>query len=505
VKTENEEFLIRAKNRNYYADELSNIIIRSDNKGKIVRLSDIATIRDKFSETPLSSSVDGNKAIIITVSSTNDEDLTKSAQQIRNYIDEFNAKNQNLKLTSLQDRSKVLRQRTNLLLENGAIGIFLVLILLSIFLNIRLAFWVAFGLPISFLGMLIFAGQAGVTINLMSLFGMIVVVGILVDDGIVIAENIYQNFEKGKSPAQAAIDGTIEVLPAILSAILTTIIAFGTLLFLDGQVSEFFGEVAIVVILTLMVSLIEALIILPSHLAHSKALVTKRKVNENFISRVFKSMRKINKKGNDLMFWLRDKLYSPILIFALRNRFLSFAGFIAALLLTIGSIGGGIIGVTFFPTVASDIVTVDLNMPKGTNVKITDSIISIIEDKVWIVGAELSEEFMKNDEIIESVILTFVPLGMFKSTVTMSLATVGKKVTPIIPPPIDPIVKSNAAINPAKLKNLFLKANINIGLYNLSLSQNIKSLPFLFIFLIDLNTLLIKFSFTFLLVTSAFE
>ena len=224
VKTENEEFLIRAKNRNYYADELSNIIIRSDNKGKIVRLSDIAVIRDKFSETPLSSSVDGNKAIIITVSSTNDEDLTKSAEQIRNYIDEFNAKNQNLKLTSLQDRSKVLRQRTNLLLRNGTIGIFLVLILLSIFLNIRLAFWVAFGLPISFLGMLIFAGQVGVTINLMSLFGMIVVVGILVDDGIVIAENIYQNFEKGKSPAQAAIDGTIEVLPAILSAILTTII-----------------------------------------------------------------------------------------------------------------------------------------------------------------------------------------------------------------------------------------------------------------------------------------
>ena len=126
---------------------------------------------------------------------------------------------------------------------------------------------------------------------------MIVVVGILVDDGIVIAENIYQNFEKGKSPAQAAIDGTMEVLPAILSAILTTIIAFGTLLLLDGQVSEFFGEVAIIVILTLMVSLIEALIILPSHLSQSKALVAKRKVNKNFISRIFQSMRKINKKG----------------------------------------------------------------------------------------------------------------------------------------------------------------------------------------------------------------
>ena len=130
-------------------------------------------------------------------------------------------KNNELKLTLLRDYSIVLKQRTNLLLENGGIGILLVLILLSIFLNIRLAFWVAFSIPISFLGMLIFAEQFDITINLMSLFGMIVVIGILVDDGIVIAENIYRHYEKGKSPKQAAVDGTLEVLPAIVSAIVT--------------------------------------------------------------------------------------------------------------------------------------------------------------------------------------------------------------------------------------------------------------------------------------------
>ena len=150
-----------------------------------------------------------------------------SAEKINQYIEEFNTINADLKLTALKDYS-ILRQRTNLLLENGGLGIFLVLIFLSLFLNIRLAFWVAFGLPISFLGMLIFAGEFDITINLMSLFGMIVVIGILVDDGIVIAENIFRHYEQGKSPEQAAVDGTMEVLPAIVSAIITTLIAFST-------------------------------------------------------------------------------------------------------------------------------------------------------------------------------------------------------------------------------------------------------------------------------------
>ena len=161
----------------------------------------------------------------MTVLSTKNEDLLESADKIRLYIEDFNKKNKNIQLIKLKDYSEVLRQRTNLLLENGGLGILLVLGLLSLFLNTRLAFWVAFGLPISFLGMLIFAGNFNITINIMSLFGMIVVIGILVDDAIVIAENIYKHFESGKSAADSAVDGTLEVLPAIVSAIITTIIS----------------------------------------------------------------------------------------------------------------------------------------------------------------------------------------------------------------------------------------------------------------------------------------
>ena len=398
IKTSREDFLIRAKNKNYYANELQNIVLKNDNKGKIIRLGDVANIKDQFSDSPTKRFVDYKSSVVLTVSTTNSEDLLESAKTINSFIDNFNDKNENLKLTVLKDYSVSLKQRTNLLLENGGIGIFLVLIFLSLFLNIRLAFWVAFSIPISFLGMLIFAGQFGITINLMSLFGMIVVIGILVDDGIVIAENIYRHYESGKTAEQAAIDGTLEVMPAIVSAIITTIIAFSTLLFLAGDVGNFFGEVAMIVILTLTVSLVEALIILPTHLAHSNALkrdkIEQKKSKFNF----FEKMRLINSKGFQIMDWLRDKIYSPALAFSLQYRFLSLSGFVAALYLTFNSVTSGIIPVDFFPTIASDVVTVNLKMPMGTSEKITDSIISLVEKNAILSGEELENKFMKNDQ-----------------------------------------------------------------------------------------------------------
>jgi multidrug efflux pump subunit AcrB len=301
-------------------------------------------------------------------------------------------------------------------------GMILVLLFLSLFLNTRLAFWVAFGLPIAFLGMFIFAGFFDVTINILSLFGMIIVIGILVDDGIVIAENIYQHYEKGKSPIQAAIDGTIEVIPPIVSAIITTILAFSILLFLDGRIGDFFGEVSVIVILTLAVSLVEALIILPAHLAHSKALRPTEKKEKTGIAKAFAQLRIINKLGDNFMKWMRDKLYSPTLKFVLQYKLLSFGIFTMLLVLTFGSIGGGIIRTSFFPRVASDRVVVELLMPNGTNEKVTDSIISFIEDKAEIVNQEMTEKYLQNSNkmLFENVIMKVGP-GSSAATLTINL------------------------------------------------------------------------------------
>ncbi len=410
IKTDTEEYLIRANNRNYYGDELSNIIIRASNDGKTVRLKDVAVIRDRFAETPNATFFNKQLSVNISITSTNNEDLVTSAEKVKQYIETYNEKHNNVHLDVVRDLSKTLNQRTKLLTENAIIGMVLVLLFLSLFLNTRVAFWVALGLPISFLGMFIFAGFFDVTINVLSLFGMIIVIGILVDDGIVIGENIYQHYEKGKTPIQAAIDGTMEVIPPVVSAIITTLLAFSLFLFLDSRIGEFFGEVSIIVMLTLSVSLIEALIILPAHLAHSKALHTTpiKEKHPSKLKQFFAKMREINKIGDRIMRLLRDKIYTPTLDFVLRFKLLALAIFISLLVLTFGAIGGGIIGVTLFPNVASDTVSIELNMPNGTNVKVTDSIISMIEEKSFIVDKEFTDKYLKGTgkDLFENTILT---------------------------------------------------------------------------------------------------
>ncbi|NNM24364.1 MAG: efflux RND transporter permease subunit, partial [Flavobacteriaceae bacterium] len=422
IKTNAEEYLIRANNRSYYGEELSNLIIRADASGRTIRLKDVSIVRDRFSETPNTSFFNGNLSVNTTITSTNTEDLISSAEKVKAYIEDFNQRYNNVQLNVVSDQSNTLTQRTQLLTENAIMGMVLVLIFLSLFLNTRLAFWVAFGLPIAFLGMFVFAPLFNVTINVLSLFGMIIVIGILVDDGIVIAENIYQHYERGKSPTQAAIDGTMEVIPPIVSAIITTVLAFSIFLFLDGRIGDFFGEVSVIVILTLVVSLVEALIILPAHLARSKALQPKKDKKVKGIAAVFGKLRKINKWGDGFMAWMRDNLYSPTIRFALENKILAFAFFLGALILTFGSIGGGIIRTSFFPRIASDRVAIELQMPNGTNEVLTDSIITLIESKAKLVNEELTEEYLKGTDkvLFENMIKTVGP-GSSAATLVINL------------------------------------------------------------------------------------
>ena len=410
IKTNIEEYLIRANSRSYIARELDFLVVRAEPSGNVIRLRDVADVRDRFAETPNASFYNGEVAVDLTISNTNDEDLISSAAKVRDYIEAFNQKYPELDLSVVSDSSITLNQRTALLAENATIGILLVLTFLSLFLNTRLAFWVAIGLPIAFLGMFIFASGIAITINVLSLFAMIIVIGILVDDGIVIAENIYHHYEKGKNRVQAAIDGTLEVIPPIVSAILTTLLAFGTFLFLDGRIGDFFGEVSLVVILTLSISLIEALIILPAHIAHSKALA-KQDPNEqkSGVSAVFAKLRQVNKIGDGIIQFLRDKTYARVLRFCLKNRFLALAIAFSLLILTFGSIGGGIIRTTFFPQIASDQVSVTLKMPEGTNVAITDSILTAIEAKAWEVNETFTARQTGNRQVIQNVIKSLGP------------------------------------------------------------------------------------------------
>lgn len=416
IKTDTEEYLIRAKNRSYYGDELDFIIVKSSTNGQIIRLKDVAKVTDKWSESPDRTYFNGQSAVELTISTTNNEDLLSATDKIKDYIKEYNEKADNIQLYISSDQSIALNDRQDLLVENGIVGILLVLLFLSIFLKPSIALWVAVGLPFSFLGLFIFAPNF-MTINVISLFGMIIVIGILVDDGIVIAENIYNQFEKGKSRIQAAIDGTMQVFPPIIAAILTTIIAFSTFLFLPGRLGSFFGQIAKVVGIILLISLVEAFLILPAHLSHSRAL---NKNAKPFILNVWAD------KG---IGWIRDKLYVPALRFVLNNKIFGFSIPLALLFITIGAMQGGIIRMTFFPTVASDRIAISLNMPEGTNENITDSLITVIENAAWEVNKELSVGQEGDIELVENTIRQLGP-GTSTASLTLNLISGEKRDIP---------------------------------------------------------------------------
>lgn len=391
IKTDAEEYLIRARNRSYYGEDLKNTVLRADTSGNIIRLNDVADVSDRWNETPNRNYYNGDLSVRIEVSNTNSEDLLSTAEKINKYIDEYNETHENLVIEITRDASITLNQRTELLFKNAWQGMLLVLLFLSLFLRPRLAFWVAAGLPVAFFGMFMLAGFFNVTINVLSLFGMIIVIGILVDDGIVISENIYHHYENGKTPFQAAIDGTSEVIAPIISAVLTTILAFAIFFFLDGNLGEFFSEVATVVALTLLVSLIEALIILPAHVAHSKALDKKQKTYA------------FNRWAEKLMDYMRDTLYAPALRFVLDNRIFGLLIPVALFIVTIGGFKGGVIKRTFFPQIASDRVSIKLVMPQGTNERITDSLITMIEEKVWVVSDAFTKQKSSPNPVVRNI------------------------------------------------------------------------------------------------------
>jgi len=408
VRGDKEELIIRANTKGYYADKFQNIVIKTTTDGRIVRLKDVALVSDIWAESPNRSYLNGQPSVIIEVSNTIEEDILFVTESVKEYMEKFNTENSVVKTTLVRDGSTTLNERIDLLVDNGIIGFVLVLLFLAFFLHIRLAFWVALSIPIAFMGMFIVGANSEVSINVISLFGMILVIGILVDDGIVIGENIYKHYEDGKEPMQAAIDGTMQVLPAVFSAVLTTAIAFSTFFFLEGRLGEFAPDMAFVVISTLAFSLVEGAFILPAHVAHSKALSKEAKKN------------KVEKAFDNIMSTLRDKYYVPFLRFAMKNWVLALSVPIALFIITLGGIRGGIIKLTFFPFIEQDYITVNLEMPSGTRENITEGYLEDIQAAAWRVNQKMSSERADGKDIVENVLLKVGP-GTNVGSVTIRL------------------------------------------------------------------------------------
>ncbi len=410
IKDGEEELFIRVRNREYRSEGLEDIVVKNTPNGGIIRLKDVATIQDQWADTPSEVFFNNKQGIVITIQNTFSEDIITATDAVKAYIEEFNKSQDLMTATIIRDQSDLLNQRIKLLGKNGIIGIALVLLFLSLFLNPRIAFWVALGIPFSMLGMFIIIPATSVTINMLSLFGLILVLGILVDDAIVVAENIYRHWQKGKTPIKAAVDGTLEVMPAVLSGILTTMMAFAAFIFLDGRMGDMFKEISIVVIVILFVSLIEGLILLPAHIAHSKAL-----------------MKGYKSKWIQYMGWaehgllkLRDITYLPLLKKAIEYKTITFAVFISLFIIAIGMVSARWVNVTFFPQVDGDNITISLTMPSGTDKSVTQKQIDHISAAIWEVNEEMKYLQPGNKDIIIQTFQQFKGSGN-KATVEITL------------------------------------------------------------------------------------
>ena len=392
IKGSEEELLIRANVKGYYARELSNHLLKSTPEGVIIRLKDVADLIDRWSENPNRVYHNSRPAVRVTIQNTNQEDLFFVAGAVKDYIEKFNSKNIDVQAYVVRDGSEIIRERIDILSRNGILGLILVLLFLSLSLNMRMSFWVALAIPISFAGMCMVAPFSSLTINVMSLLGMILVLGILVDDGIVIGENIYQHHERGEKPIPAAVKGTAEVLPSVTASILTTVVIFMTFFFLEGGLGDRTRDLAFVVVATLLFSLVEATFILPSHIAHSKALCAESN-KKTFIERgADKALRA-----------LKEKVYGPLLQFVIEKPILAIAVPLALLMITIGALKGSIIKTTFFPNIERRSVSITLEMPAGTPAAITDQLLADMETKIWQVNDIYKQEHQDGNDLVLAI------------------------------------------------------------------------------------------------------
>ncbi len=379
-ETRDEEILIRAYGREYTANELANLVIRGESDGNLIRLKDVAAIKERWADSPDKTYYNGQTAVVLNIEKTREENVLEVADLSKQMVEKFNSENTVIEAKVLADNTISLRQRLQLLVNNGLIGLVLVVLSLSFFLNLRISFWVAIGIPFSFAGMFLALSFAGITLNVISLFGMIIVIGILVDDAIVVSESIFSEFEKGKKGVQAAIDGAIIMLGPVTTSVMTTILVFIPFFFLDGFLGRFIWNLAAVVVAALIFSLIESFMVLPAHLAHSKGLHTHSKDS------------KIRKKIEGIIQFMTQRLYGPSLRYALRYKWVTVTTPIVFVLITIGLFGGGFIGFTFFPFIDGDTMPINVSLVAGRQEADVDHILKEIEEIVWAVNDEMSAE-----------------------------------------------------------------------------------------------------------------
>jgi len=398
VKTPEGDVLLRTEERRDYAREFNNIPVVVDEEGTEVLLGDIAKILESVEDTDLQAFFDGVPAVRIDIFRVGDQTPIGVAKTVLDYVDQLKSTlPEGVGVATWDDRSELFRDRIDLLMRNARIGLILVLILLALFLEPRLAFWVTLGIPVSIIGAFLFIPLTGATINMVSLFAFIVTLGIIVDDAIVMGENIFQKREKGLQHLDAAMEGAHEIAMPVIFAVCTNMAAFIPLFFVPGSTGKLFMQIPAVVVSVFLVSLVESLFILPAHLAH------------RFRKTLFwKVAAAPSVACNTLLKQLIHGPYVRYLRFALSHRYLTVSGAIAILILSVGVVFSGYVRFSYLPRVDSDLVKVQAILPLGVPVEKSEQV-----QRLLIEGARRAVRQTGEEQIVRGIFTQIgAPLGV---------------------------------------------------------------------------------------------
>lgn len=384
IKTDGGEILVRMQERRDYGSEFAQIPIVTDNTGTQVLLEDIAVITDDFEESDRYAEYNGQRAMMIDVYRIGDQTPTDVAAAARDIMQDWQAElPPGIDVTATRDMSEVFQQRLDLLLKNAFLGLIMVLLLLGIFLESRLAFWVTMGIPISFLGSFLILPLLGVSLNMMSMFAFIMALGIVVDDAIVIGENVYKFRQQGLRPIPAAIAGAREVAIPVTFSILTNIVAFMPIYFIPGTMGKIMSNIPVVVITVFLISLLESLFVLPAHLAH---LQEKRR--RGIMGRMHKAQQRFSSAFSLMI----RKRYAPLLQRLLKHRYISLTVSVGIVILTSAFVLSGRMGMEMMPKTESDFSRVQVSLPYGSAISATEKVRDKLLASLDQVAAEVGED-----------------------------------------------------------------------------------------------------------------
>ncbi len=387
VDTDGGEILLRTEGQAYRGAAFEELVLLTHPDGSRITLGQVATVVDGFADTDQAARFDGTPAVLVQVFRVGSQDVSTMARAVKEYVADARTRiPPGIELTIWQDDTRLLTSRMDVLYRNGRAGLLLVLLVLALFLRLRLAAWVSVGILVSFMGALWVMPILGLTINLISLFAFIVVLGIVVDDAIVVGENIYRHHESGKEGLRAAVDGAREVSVPVVFSILTTVAAFAPLITVTGTTGKIMRVIPIVVIATILFSMLESLFVLPAHLSH---LYHRPPRKRGFL---LSAWPRFQQGFSDAFNRMVETRYRPLVERVVAWRYTSLATGITILALTIGFVSAGFIRFSFFPPIEADNLVAFLTMPQGTTREQTSSILRRIEDAALELRAELDAE-----------------------------------------------------------------------------------------------------------------